>query len=113
MPRNATYDNDDDKEQQRRLMLAFSAHGNATQSEPVYLGTMHFFKEGTPMHDTAANGGPILGWATCPVVMATGCQCHRFYAKDAVEEDITITWMTADKWTELMASIAQDSAAAP
>ena len=32
MPRNATYDNDEDKEQQRRLMLAFSAHGNATAS---------------------------------------------------------------------------------
>ena len=106
--RNAVYpNNDDDQYEQQDLKLQFLRYGETTKQDPNVLGTMHTFKAGTPMENTYANGGPILGWDTCPVVLAAGCQSHRYYYKNTVNEDITITWLDGDMLEKIMSVIGQ------
>ena len=106
--RNALYpDNDDDQYEQQDLKTQFMRYGESTNQDPNVLGTMHTFKEGTPMENTYATGGPILGWDACPVVLAAGCQSHRFYYKNAVDEDIKITWLDGDMLSKIMAVVGQ------
>ena len=96
---HAVYNTGKDKRQQKAMAKAFGER--ASQSEPEKLAIMQYFRKKTPMFGKHAEGGPILGWHDFPVVCGCGEDVYRFYQKDALDEDVNVTWLTP----ELLASL--------
>lgn len=91
---HACYNTGKDKRQQKAMRTTFASR--ASQSEPENLAIMHYFRRASPMYHKRAEGGAVLGWADCPIVCATGADVHRFYTKDGIADDITVTWITPE-----------------
>ena len=95
------YNSGKDKRQQKAMKMTFQLR--ASQSETENLAIMHYFRKGTPMYRKKADGGAVLGWADCSIVCAAGADVHRFYTKDDISNDITITWITPELRAKLNA----------
>tara|TARA_B100000963_G_scaffold256408_2_gene224949 strand:+ start:3629 stop:3970 length:342 start_codon:yes stop_codon:yes gene_type:complete len=81
-----------DETEQQRLRAIWEAHG-AQAGAPTVLGMISTAKAHSPMHGTLADGGPVVGWLNCNVVMAAGCQMHRFFTRETVLEELNVQWM--------------------
>ena len=92
--RQAFYNTGRDKRQQKAMKAVFETR--ASQSEPAKLAVMQYFRRGSPMFGTHAEGGPVLGWEDCPVVCTAGEEVFRFYDKAKIEDDVDVTWLTPE-----------------
>ncbi len=95
-----------DETEQERLRAIWEAHG-AQAGEPVILGMISTAKEHSPMHGTHADGGPVLGWLNCDVVLAAGCAMHRFFTRKTLLDELNVQWMGGDVLNVLQAALAQ------
>ena len=101
-----------DETEQQRLRAIWTAHG-AQSGDPTILGMITTAKEHSPMHGTHADGGPVLGWLNCDVVMAAGCEKQRFFTRETLLEELNVQWMGGDVLNVLQNAIAQVKAAHP
>jgi len=101
-----------DETEQERLRAIWEAHG-AQAGEPTILGMIQTVKEHSPMHGTHADGGPVVGWLNCDVVMASGCQMHRFFTRETLLNEINVLMMTSDVLSHIHAAVAEVKAAHP
>tara|TARA_Y100000589_G_C26999535_1_gene566106 strand:- start:329 stop:784 length:456 start_codon:yes stop_codon:yes gene_type:complete len=106
---HAVYNTGKDKRQQKAMAKVFGER--AARVEPEKLAVMQYFRKGTPMFGKKAEGGPILGWHDCPVVLGCGEDYYRYYQKDALDEDVNVTWITPELMDSLNAQFAQTRAA--
>jgi hypothetical protein len=96
----------DDETEQLRLRQIWTAHGAQT-GDPTVLGMISSAKEHSPMHGTHADGGPVLGWLNCDVVMAAGCEKQRFFTRETLLDELNVMWMGGDVAQILRAAMAQ------
>lgn len=101
-----------DETEQQRLRAIWEAHG-AQAGESAVLGMITTAKEHSPMHGTCSDGGPVLGWLNCDVVMAAGSQMHRFFTRETLLTELNVQWMGGDTLTVLQAALAQVKAEYP
>ena len=101
-----------DETEQLRLRAIWEAHG-AQSGQPTVLGMITTAKEHSPMHGTHADGGPVLGWLNCDVVMAAGCAKQRFFTRETLLEELNVQWMAGDVLNVLQAAITQIKAESP
>ena len=104
-----------DETEQQRLRAIWEAHAAQAGGgrEPSVLGMINTVKEHSPMHGTFADGGPVLGWDHCDVILASGCQSRRFFTRETIANEINVQWMNNDMLNILMGAINQVKAEYP
>ena len=101
-----------DETEQLRLRQIWAAHGAQT-GDPCVLGMIQTAKEHSPMHGTQADGGPVLGWLDCDVVMASGCAMQRFYTRETLLQELNVLMTTNDMVNRIYAAVEKAKAAYP
>lgn len=104
---------DDDKTEQLRLRAIWTAHGAQAGVDACVLGMIQTAKEHSPMHGTQADGGPVLGWRDCDVVMASGCAMQRFYTRETLLQELNVLLLTSDMVDTICAAVERAKAAYP
>lgn len=102
-----------DETEQLRLRAIWTAHGAQAGVDPCVLGMIQTAKEHSPMHGTQADGGPVLGWLDCDVVMASGCAMHRFYTRETLLQELNVLMTTNDMVKRIYAAVERARAAYP
>ena len=101
-----------DETEQERLRALWTAHGTQA-SEPTILGMITTAKEHSPMHGTCPDGGPLVGWLDCEVVMAAGCRMHRFFTRETISDELNVQWMNSHVLSSIFAAVEKVKAAHP
>ena len=101
-----------DETEQLRLRQIWTAHG-AQSGDPTVLGMIITAKEHSPMHGTHADGGPVLGWLNCDVVMAAGCEKQRFFTRETLLEELNVQWMNGHVLSSIFAAAEEVKATYP
>ena len=101
-----------DETEQERLRALWTAHGTQA-GEPTILGMITTAKEHSPMHGTCPDGGPLVGWLDCDVVMASGCAMQRFYTRETLLQELNVLMTTNDMVNRIYAAVEKARAAYP
>ena len=84
-----------DQINQDGLKDIFTEHAALARKGPSVVGILIRAKPGTPLYGTGSDGGPVLGFEDCDVLLVQGCDASRYFTKHNINEEVQVSMFGA------------------